>query len=91
MSEEAGVNKPDKRFFDIAFERTNKARVAAGKEPVTKDEIILIGDGYGSDIAGAKNFVIDQIYVCHNEQTLNDTTKTATYKVMNLADVADIL
>ena len=91
MSEEAGVNKPDKRFFEIAFERTNKARVAAGKEPVTKDEIILIGDGYGSDIEGAKNFGIDQIFICHNEETLNDTSKTATYKVMSLADVADIL
>ena len=91
MSEEAGVNKPDKRFFEIAFERTNKARVAAGKESVTKDEIILIGDGYGSDIEGAKNFGIEQIYICHNEETLHDENKTATYKVLSLADVAEIL
>lgn len=91
MSEEAGVNKPDTRFFEIALERTNKARQAAGKEPVTKEEIMLIGDGYGSDIEGAKNFGIDQIYICHNEETLHDQAKTATYKVKTLAEVREIL
>lgn len=91
MSEEAGCNKPETRFFEIALERTNKARIAAGKDPVTKDEIILIGDGYGSDIEGAKNFGIDQIFICHNEETLHDESKTATYKVLTLADVAEIL
>lgn len=91
MSEEAGCNKPETRFFEIALERTNKARIAVGKQPVTKDEIILIGDGYGSDIEGAKNFGIDQIFICHNEETLHDESKTATYKVLTLDKVRDLL
>lgn len=45
ISEEVGVGKPDKAYFDYVFERT-------GAEKSTS---IIIGDSLTSDIAGGKN------------------------------------
>ncbi|MCQ2347340.1 MAG: HAD family hydrolase [Paludibacteraceae bacterium] len=91
LSEEAGVNKPDQRFFEIALERTNCKLQAQGKQPVTKQDILLIGDGYGSDIEGAKAFGIDQMWLCHQEKDWQDASRPATYKIRHLSEALTIL
>jgi putative hydrolase of the HAD superfamily len=52
ISEEVGTQKPDKAIFEIAMERakTNAA------------ESIMIGDNYNTDIVGARNAGMDQIF-----------------------------
>lgn len=76
VSDEIGINKPQPEIFRIALERNG----------VTADEAVMIGDSYSSDIQGAKNAGIDQIWIHESE-----TDETATYIVQTLADVLNIL
>ena len=76
ISEEVGLNKPQPGIFRIALEQNG----------VAADEAVMIGDSYSSDIAGAKNAGIDQIWLHEGE-----TEETATYKVAKLKDVLNIL
>ena len=76
ISEEVGVNKPQPGIFQLALELNH----------LQHDEVIMIGDSYTSDIAGAKAAEIDQIWI-HNEPT----DQTATFIVPNLIDVMNIL
>ena len=76
ISDEIGINKPNRELFCIALE----------KNGVQADEAIMIGDSYTSDIAGAKAAGIDQIWIHRGE-----TDESATYIVPQLKDVLDIL
>ena len=76
ISDEIGFNKPHPEIFQIALERNG----------VTKDEAIMIGDSYSSDIEGAKAAGIDQIWIHEG-----DTEETATFIVPRLTDVLEIL
>ena len=53
ISDEIGINKPQPEIFRIALERNG----------LQADEVVMIGDSYSSDIAGAKAAGIDQIWV----------------------------
>lgn len=50
ISEEIGAAKPAKEFFDTAFERLGHP---------AKSEVLMIGDGWSSDIQGAVQYGID--------------------------------
>ena len=76
ISEEVGINKPQPEIFRIALQMNG----------VTADEAVMIGDSYSSDIAGAKNAGIDQIWLHEGE-----TDETATFIVPKLKDVLNIL
>ena len=76
ISEEVGINKPQPEIFRIALQMNG----------VTADEAIMIGDSYSSDIQGAKNAGIDQIWLHEGE-----TDETATYVVPKLRDVLTIV
>lgn len=76
VSDEIGINKPQPEIFQIALDRNG----------VTAEQAIMIGDSYSSDIAGAKNAGIDQIWLHRGE-----TDETATYIVPKLADVLKIV
>jgi putative hydrolase of the HAD superfamily len=52
VSEDAGVNKPDKAIFEYALN-------LAG---ATKEESVMIGDSLEADVYGALNFGMDAIY-----------------------------
>lgn len=52
LSEDAGANKPNKAYFDYAFKTT-------GANP---QSTIMIGDNFNTDILGARNAGIDQVY-----------------------------
>lgn len=54
ISEEIGFAKPDRRFFDRAFEQI-------GQPP--REKVLLIGDNLSSDIQGGNNYGIDTCWV----------------------------
>ena len=76
ISEEVGINKPQPEIFHIALEMNG----------VTAEEAVMIGDSYTSDIQGAKNAGIDQIWLHEGE-----TAETATFILPKLKDVLTIL
>lgn len=55
ISEDMGVTKPDKEFFDICFEHIG--------EPASS--CIMIGDSLSSDMLGAKNASLDSVWFMH--------------------------
>ncbi|MCQ2348510.1 MAG: YjjG family noncanonical pyrimidine nucleotidase [Paludibacteraceae bacterium] len=79
ISEEVGINKPQPEIFEEALRRIG----------VSKEEAVMIGDSYSSDIAGAKNAGIDQIWVTWGKP--HPQEQTATYEVTNLAEVLNLL
>ena len=79
ISEEVGINKPQPEIFRIALDLSG----------VTADEAVMIGDSYSSDIAGAKNAGIDQIWVMGDGLPVTD--EGATYIVRELKDVLNIV
>ena len=80
ISDEIGINKPQPEIFRIALERNG----------LQADEVVMIGDSYSSDIAGAKAAGIDQIWVT-NEGVEELRSEGATYIVPQLVDVMQIL
>lgn len=57
ISEEVGVNKPDKMIFEYALD----------KAKAQKQESIMIGDSIEADIYGAQNFGMDAIFFNPNK------------------------
>ena len=76
LSEETGAQKPNPVIYQKALQLNS----------ITADEAIMIGDSYSSDIQGAVNAGIDQIWI-----TQQPDNKPATYIVKQLKDVLNIL
>jgi HAD superfamily hydrolase (TIGR01459 family) len=55
----AYAGKPYLPVYDLAFERLAALRI----EPVARDRVLAIGDGVGTDIAGAAVAGIDSVYI----------------------------
>jgi YjjG family noncanonical pyrimidine nucleotidase len=55
ISDEIGVAKPDPGYFDIAFERMGHP---------ARSEVLMVGDGLSSDIAGGAGYGIDTCWIC---------------------------
>lgn len=85
LSEEVGCQKPNPRIFEEAL-RMNGLQA---------EEVVMIGDSWNSDIKGAINAGIDQIWIKKNKEPgaeIQDTiVQTATYIVKSLSDVMNIL
>jgi HAD superfamily (subfamily IA) hydrolase, TIGR02254 len=79
LSEQIGVNKPDKRFFDYALDQIG----------TTASQTIMIGDNYNTDIIGAINSGIDQIFF--NPNSLDVDGIQPTYQVKKLSEITEIL
>lgn len=58
LSEEVGVKKPNREILDIAFAR-NKAEI----EDLKREEVVMVGDSWSSDIEGAWNAGVDAIWI----------------------------
>lgn len=81
ISDEVGVNKPDKRIFEYAM---NYFGIS------DKKAVIMIGDSLGADIKGGQNVGIDTCWV-NLRNNLNDTGITPKYEVNKLEELFEIL
>ena len=79
LSEAAGVNKPDPRIFDYALQQTGARR----------EESLMIGDNFDTDIQGAINSHIDQIF--YNVHPAFVAPLAPTYEVRSLKEIKLIL
>ncbi len=79
LSDEIGINKPDRRLFDYALEVTH-SQVA---------DTLMIGDNYDADILGAMQAGWGQIYFDRNHRGI--TAQEPQHTVHNLKEVMDIL
>ncbi len=79
LSDEIGVNKPDRKIFEYALSK-------AGFE---RDEVIMIGDNILTDIQGAANAGIDQVYFNPSKKELADFSPT--YHINELFQIKDII
>ena len=80
LSEEVGCQKPNAQIFEEALRRNG----------VSADEVIMIGDSWNSDIQGAINAGIDQIWIRKSKDPLPEG-QSATYLVQSLSEVMEIL
>lgn len=79
LSDVVGINKPQVGIFDYALRKLN-----AGKS-----EVIMVGDNYSSDIVGAHNANIEQIWYNPKKQEAIDFKPT--YTIEHLSEVKSIL
>ena len=80
LSEEVGCQKPNPRIFEEAL-RMNGLQA---------EDVVMIGDSWNSDIQGAINAGIDQIWIRKSKDPLPEG-QTATYLVKTLSEIIDIL
>ena len=78
ISEEVSTQKPDKEIFEIAMQR---AKTFA-------DECVMVGDNYNTDIVGARNAGLDQIYF---NPKRNRKREPVTYEIFALKELKGIL
>ncbi len=81
LSEDIGIQKPAKEFFDYCFEKLEQPQ---------KEDVILIGDSLSADIIGGLNYGIDSIWFNKNGDELPEDIKP-TYIVNKLKDIEKIL
>lgn len=80
LSEDIGVNKPDKKLFDYALKITG----------ADKNESLMIGDAFETDIVGAVNAGIDQMFL-NTTEDCGTLPFRPTYEVKNLFQIKNIL
>ena len=80
LSEEVGCQKPNPRIFEEAL-RMNGMQA---------EDVVMIGDSWNSDIQGAINAGIDQIWIRKSQDPLPEG-QSATYLVQSLSEVMEIL
>ncbi len=81
LSEDIGIQKPAKEFFDYCFEKLEKP---------DKEDVILIGDSLSADIIGGLNYGIDCIWFNKNGDELPEKIKP-THIVNTLKEIEKIL
>lgn len=79
LSDEIGINKPDRRLFDYALQVTDSLA----------DETLIIGDNYDADILGAMHAGWGQIYFDRNHRGI--TAEEPQYIVHSLDEVRLVL
>ena len=81
ISDVLGVEKPNKEFFDIVFERIGVFKI---------DEILIVGDSLTSDIRGGNNAGI--LTCWYNPKKLENTIGVhVDYEISNLWEIEQIL
>lgn len=80
ISEEMGVHKPMKEFFDIVFSEIPR---------LNKEKTVIIGDSLTSDIKGGQVAGIDTIWMNPQQQEPNEIKPT--FQIKELTDLYQIL
>lgn len=78
VSEEAGLEKPDPRIFQLSCEHLG----------VTPEEAVFIGDYYPNDIAGAISAKIMPIWICGDQ---DEHKEYDGIRVTRLKDILEVL
>ena len=81
VSEDIGIPKPAKEFFDYCIENLNNP---------SKEDVLLIGDSISADITGGINYGIDTIWFNKNNEPLPENI-APTYTVRSLEEIKNIL
>lgn len=81
LSEEVGCQKPNPRIFEEALRMNG----------LDASEVIMIGDSFSSDIAGANAVGIDTIWLAQPDNITDEQSKVATYIVTSLQEIKQIL
>ncbi|MGL5317568.1 MAG: YjjG family noncanonical pyrimidine nucleotidase [Bacteroidales bacterium] len=79
LSDDIGYNKPHQKIYEYALKSTNSR----------KESSLMIGDNFDTDITGARNFKMDQIYFRNGGEY--PITFEPTYTVDNLLEIKEIL
>lgn len=79
LSEDIGVNKPNRELFEYALQKTGSAI----------EESLMIGDMFGTDILGAANIGMEQLY--YNPKDTDGHPFKPTYEVKHLLEIKEIL
>lgn len=79
LSEDIGINKPNRELYEYALQKTSSK----------VEESIMIGDMFETDIVGAANIGMKQIYF--NPKKKENHTFAPTYMVTELLQIKDIL
>ena len=80
LSEEVGCQKPSPRIFEEALRMNG----------LSADDVLMIGDSWTSDIQGAINAGIDQLWIRKTSEPL-PAGQSATYIVKSLEEVMGIV
>ncbi|MDD6094935.1 MAG: YjjG family noncanonical pyrimidine nucleotidase [Clostridia bacterium] len=78
ISQEMGVSKPDKRFFDTVTEKIGDCDLS---------KYLVIGDSLTSDISGAYNYGIDSVWYTSQKRT----DSRPKYTVSSLTELFEFL
>lgn len=78
ISEEVGTQKPDKKIFEIAMQRAG----------TTAANCLMIGDNMNTDIAGARDAGIDQVFFNPHRKVTRDK---ATFEINELKQLMDMI
>lgn len=81
VSDEIGVSKPHKAFFDYTFEKINQQ---------DKSKVLIIGDGLSSDIKGGMKYGVDTLWFNKRGIELPKGFKP-TYRMNRLEEIFGIL
>lgn len=79
LSEDIMIHKPDKAIFHFALSATQSMPAQS----------VMIGDNFDTDITGARNAGIDQIFF--NRKSIEKPSFTPTYTVGRLTEIEAIL
>ena len=79
LSDDIGVNKPNRELYEHALQVTGSVL----------EESIMIGDMFDTDIVGAANIGMDQIY--YNPKGKNGKAFEPTFEVSHLLQIKEIL
>ena len=81
ISQEMGVNKPHREFFDLCLSRIPNSQ---------KEETLIIGDSLSSDIQGGINADIKTMWF-NPSGTENDSSIQPDYEIKKLKDIIALL
>ncbi len=79
LSEDAGVNKPDVRFFEFALQKSS----------AKKETTLMIGDNFSTDILGAINSGISTMFF--NRKNNFIAPQKVDYQITSLKEAMEIL
>ena len=79
LSEDIGINKPNRELYEYALEKTGSIL----------SESLMIGDMFDTDIVGAANIGMEQMY--YNPKEKKGHAFTPTYEVTHLLQIKEIL